>query len=128
MNRKRSLALTALTVVIAGVSLLAGCPAANTVRIMPAVGMPAYSPTEPATVMVLRAEPLRPFEILGHIILEPEDVLPVPELEQKLRQAAASMGANAVVITADMSMKVGSHRSEAAGGQVVDAVAIRFKD
>jgi hypothetical protein len=90
--------------------------------------MPAYSPTDPTTVMILRTQPLRPFETLGQIILEPEAALPVPEMEQKLRQAAASMGANAVVIISDMTMLAGSHRSEASGGQIISANAIRFKD
>jgi hypothetical protein len=104
MNRKRFLACTALSLIVV-VSLFAGCTTtANTVRIMPTVGMPAYPPTDPTTVMILRAQPLSPFETLGQIILEPEAALSVPEIEQKLRQAAASMGANAVVFISDMTM------------------------
>jgi len=128
MNRTRILAWTALPVIIVAVSLFTGCPTANTVRIMPTVGMPAYSPTDPTKVMILRTQPLRPFETLGQIILEPEAALSVPEMEEKLRQAAASMGANAVVIISDMTMLAGSHRSEASGGQIISANAIRYKD
>jgi hypothetical protein len=122
------LAWTALPVILVVVSLVAGCPTTNIVRIMPTVGTPVYPPTDPTTIMILRTQPLRPFETLGQIILEPEAVLPVPEMEQKLRQAAASMGANAVVIISDMTMLAGSHRSEASGGQIISANAIRFKD
>jgi hypothetical protein len=78
--------------------------------------------------MILRTQPLSPSENLGLIILEPETVMSVPEIEQKLRQVAASMGANAVFIMSDMTMLAGSHRSEASGGQIIHANAIRFKD
>jgi hypothetical protein len=129
MNRTRILSWTALPVIIVAVSLFAGCTTtANTVRIMPTVGMPAYPPTDPTTVMILRTQPVRPFETFGQVILEPESALSVPEMEQNLRQAAAGMGANAVVIISDMTMLAGSHRSEASGGQIISANAIRFKD
>lgn len=129
MNRTRILTWTALPLIIVVVSLFAGCTTtANTVRIMPTVGMPAYPPTDQSTIIILRTQPLSKFETLGQIILEPETALSVPEMEQKLRQAAASMGANAVVIISDMTMLAGSHRSEASGGQIISANAIRFKD
>jgi hypothetical protein len=115
--------------VLAGMLLIAGCATAPPVRILPLVGASAYAPTDPVTIMVLRTEPQRPFETLGQVVLEPEgNALSVPELEQKLREAAASMGANAVVITADMTMQAGGTRMEQSGGQVVSAIAIRFKD
>jgi hypothetical protein len=115
--------------VLVGMLFIVGCAAAPPVRILPLVGAPAYPPTDPVTVMVLRTEPQRPFETLGQVVLEPEgNALSVPELEQKLREAAASMGANAVVITADMTMQAGGNRMEQSGGQVVSAIAIRFKD
>jgi hypothetical protein len=128
MNRTRILTWTALPVIIVAVSLFAGCPTPNIVRIMPTVGAPVYPPTDPSSIIILQTQPVSPSETLGLIVVEPETAMSVPDIEQKLRQAAASMGANAVVILSDMTMLAGSHRSEASGGQIVHANAIRFKD
>jgi hypothetical protein len=128
MKRMNIRAWSSLAIVIAVVSLLAACATTNTVRVLPRVGLPLYQPTEPTAVMVLRGEPSRPFEVLGQIIIEPDADLPVPDIERMLRQEAARMGANAVVILSDMTMRVGESREEMTGGQVVVANAIRYKD
>ncbi len=128
MNRMKILAWAALSIFIASVSLLTACTTTNVVRVLPRVGMPLYPPTDSATILVLRAEPERPFEILGQIILEPVKVLPVSEIERLLRQEAARLGADAVVIVSDMTMRVGETRSEMEGGQIVTANAIRYKN
>ena len=44
---------------------------------------------------------LCPHERLGEVSLKPEGNPPIAEMEAKLKQAAAKMGANAVVIVAD---------------------------
>lgn len=128
MKRNRYLLSILLAGVFISVLFVAGCTTANPVRIVPLVGVNSYSPTDPATVMVLRSEPQRPFETLGQIVLEPEGTLSVPDMEQRLRAAAASMGANAVVILADMATLTGPVSSEQSGGQVVSAIAIRYTD
>jgi len=115
------------SIVLGSLLVIAAC-ASPPVRIMPFVGVSAYPPTDPANVMVLRTGPERPFERLGQIILEPEKPVSVQEIEQRLREAGAGMGANAVVIQADMTMQVGESRPEMAGGQIITAIAIRFKD
>jgi hypothetical protein len=128
MNRTKKLAWAALTVFTTVLSLLAACTTTNIVRVLPRVGVPLYPPTDSATILVLRQEPSRPFEILGQLVIEPENVLPMPEIERMLREEAAHMGANAVVIVSDMTMRVGETRAEMEGGQIVVANAIRYKD
>jgi hypothetical protein len=98
------------------------------VRIMPLVGASAYPPTDPASVMVMQTSPLRPHETLGHIVLEPENALSIEETERMLREAAAGMGAHAVVILANMKMEAGANSLQTSGGHVVSAVAIRYTD
>ena len=104
-----------------------GC-ATNPVRIIPLVGTPAYPPTDPATVMIFREEPQMPFETLGQIVVDPDAALSIPDMEQKLREAGASMGANAVVIFSGATMRAGESKSEMGGGQIVTAIAVRYKN
>ena len=118
MKRKPDAIVILLVAIFSSVMLLAGCTTVTPVRIVPAEGIPHYPPTDPASVTVLRSEPPRPFETLGQVILDPGHTLPVPEMEQKLRQAAASLGANAVFISSDMTTLKGP----------VFAYAIRYKD
>ncbi len=117
----------AFWIMVLGSLLVLSACAAPQVRIMPVVGVSAYAPTDPATVTVLRTEPQLHFETLGQIILEPESALSVPEIEQRLREAAAGMGANAVVIQSDMKMQAGEDRPMMSGGQIITAIAIRYR-
>ena len=118
MKRKLDVLFILLVAIFVSVMLLAGCASVAPVRIVPTEGTPHYPPTDPASVMVLRSEPPRPFETLGQVVLDPGHTLPVPEMEQKLREAAASMGANAVFIISDMTTLKGP----------IFAHAIRYKD
>jgi hypothetical protein len=119
MKRKLDALLILLVAICGSVMLLAGCASVVApVRIVPAEGVPHYPPTDPSSVTVLRSEPPRPFETLGQVVLDPGHTLPVPEMEQKLRQAAASLGANAVFISSDMTTLKGP----------VFAYAIRYKE
>ena len=118
MKRKLDVLLILLVAICGSAMLLAGCASVAPVRIVPTEGTLHYPPTDPASVAVLRSEPPRPFETLGQVVLDPGHTLPVPEMEQKLRQAAASMGANAVFIISDMTTLKGP----------IFAHAIRYKD
>lgn len=118
MKRKLDALVILLVAICGSVMLLTGCASVAPVRIVPAEGVPHYPPTDPTSVTVLHSEPPRPFEILGQVILDPGHTLPVPEMEQKLRQAAASLGANAVFISSDMTTLKGP----------IFAYAIRYKD
>ncbi len=125
--RKMLLPLLLSVFLVAG-PLLGGCTTPNPVQILSTPGVPAYAPTDPSTVMVLRVEPQRPHITLGQIVVEPQKALSVPDIEQKLQQAGASMGANAVVILSDMSNLAGPFAVDASGSQVISAIAIRFTD
>ena len=127
MDRKRLhiVLVAALLMLIAAIPF--GC-AENAVRFIPLVGVPEYPPTDPAEVVVFREEPHVPFEVLGQIVVDPEKFMSITVMDQKLREAAAAMGATAVVILSAANMRAGESRSELAGGQVVTALAVRFKE
>jgi hypothetical protein len=117
----------AALVVAAVAALLAGCATSSPVRVLPLVGATAYPPTDPESVAVLQAEPQIPYEALGQIVFEPQSAASMGDMEQKLRQAGASLGANAVIIKADLSMQAGAGSSQSSGSQVVSGIAIRYK-
>lgn len=87
--------------------LLGGC---NTVDIQTRqdLGVPTYAPTEAASVTILREPPARANVRLGEIYAQPSGNPSVAEIESKFRQAAAKMGANAVVIVSDRTQLMGT--------------------
>ncbi len=107
MKNKR-MAIAAILLMIAAVLTTIAGRNYVTVNTRPYLGMPSYPPTDPASVEILRTEPLRPHERLGEITLEPQGSPSVTEMEQKLREAAAKMGANAAVLVADRTMRMGA--------------------
>jgi hypothetical protein len=112
---------------------LAGCSSVS-VQTKQYLGVPQYSPTDPANVAILREPPVRPHIRLGEVTLEPQDSPPVAVLEQKLQQAAAQMGADAAVIVADRTMRMGAivtgpwwgREISPEFGRVIVAVAIKY--
>ena len=101
------------------------------------VGAPRYQPTQPKSVQILRTEPTVPHDRLGEIVVDAstDPAPPVVEIEQKLAQAGAKLGANAVVVVLDRVQPVGAYvmgpywgRSiESVSGRKVIGVAIRFR-
>ena len=85
------------------------------------VGVPRFPPTEPNTVQVLAAEPMKVHDRLGEILLDISVDPPaaVAEVEQRLREEAAKMGGNAVFVVRDMV-------NPSAGRKLI-AVAIRYR-
>ena len=116
-----------LLIVLALAAILSGCVTASPVRIVPLVGAPVYPPTDPESVAVLHAEPQIPFETLGQVVIDLSGGLSIPDMERMLREAGASMGANAVVILDTMTTQAGTGPSEKLRGQVVSALAVRYK-
>ncbi len=124
--------LTSLLVVLL-VTLLGGCSYVS-VSTRQYLGVPPHEPTDPGSVQVLRSEPTLPNERLGEITLEPQGNPSVTEMEDKLRQAAAHMGADAAVIVADTTEYMGSYVTgpwwgreiHPEYGRVIIAVAIRY--
>ncbi|OPY75852.1 MAG: hypothetical protein A4E65_03395 [Syntrophorhabdus sp. PtaU1.Bin153] len=132
---RRSLAATATAVltVLVVLSLLFGCTYVS-VETRKYLAVPSYPPTNPTTVQILHSEPTTPHKRLGEISLEPQGNPTVPEMEAKLRQAAADMGADAAVIVADTTKLMGSYVSgpwwgrqvSPIYGRVIVAVAIKY--
>ncbi len=118
---------------LALLALLVGCSMVS-VQSKQYLGVPTYPPTDPAAVEILRLEPQRPNERLGEITLEPQGNPTVQEMEAKARQAAAKMGANAVVIVADRTERMGGmvtgpwwgRQYDPVYGRVIIGVAIRY--
>jgi len=65
------------------------------------LGSPAYAPSDPARVQILSSEPTQPKERLGEVILMVDGRPKRERVEQRLRKAAAKLGADAVFIVQD---------------------------
>ncbi len=136
MENKRTAATgTFLLLAAMMLSILSGCSYV-TVDTKQFLGMPLYQPTNPATIQFLREPPMRPHIRLGEIFAEPQGNPPVTEIEQKMLQAAAKMGADAAVLVADRTMRMGAVVSGPWYGRqispdfqrVIIAVAIKYTD
>ncbi len=122
-------------------SLLASCAAPEmtvdsfiSVSVKHYLGIP-YVPTDPASIEILRSDPIYPNVRLGEVVVEPRGEPSVSKVEQKIREAASQMGANAAVIVADAPMRMGSikvgpqwKREIAPSSRETIAVAIRYVD
>ena len=85
------------------------------------VGVPRFPPTEAKSVQVLNAEPMKVHDRLGEILLDisVDPAPPVEDVEARLREEAAKMGAHAVFVVRDMvNPNV---------GRKLIAVAIRYR-
>jgi Cu/Ag efflux protein CusF len=90
------------------VSLTAACASVSATS-MQYVGSPHVPPSDPAVIEILRAEPSRPHERLGEVSVT-ASTRPAPalaEVEEKLRTAASTLGADAVVVVHDALQPVG---------------------
>jgi hypothetical protein len=122
-----------LLAALAGLLLISGCTYVS-VETRHYLAVPNYPPTDPALVQILHAPPAKPHERLGEISLEPEGNPSVSEMEAKLRQAAAKIGADAAVIVADQMRIMGAYETgpwwgrtiSTQYGRVIIAVAIRY--
>lgn len=119
--------------VFAAVTPLGGC-AKVTTKTVPFTEVQKYPPTDPVFIAILQSPPTRPHVRLGEIYLEPVRNPSVAELEETLREAAAELGADGVVIVADRANLmgggaagtwVGRETGQVQGGAVV-AIAIRY--
>jgi hypothetical protein len=99
------------------------------------IGSPAYPPTSPAAVVILRREPRKPHERVGHVFVEPSGGPPVEEIEKAIRTEAARLGADAAVIVFDRTRRVGrvyqgpwwDRTTYPIYGRKIIAVAIRYR-
>jgi hypothetical protein len=108
-----------LTLTIALLLLSTGC---TTTTADKSIGTPPISPTDPAQVAILHSEPPRPNTQLGRVTLEiPAYAVPsVPKLEARLREGAARLGADAVVLIYDQTRSLGATASDDYWGDWLD--------
>jgi hypothetical protein len=85
------------------------------------VGVPRPAPGKPAEVQVLPGEPAQRHDRLGEILLDisMDPAPPAAEIEAKLREEGAKMGANAVYVIRDLA-RPGADRK-------LIGIAIRYK-
>ncbi|MBB3105110.1 hypothetical protein [Azomonas macrocytogenes] len=128
-----------LQLIIPGIALLFLSACANIeAHITEYVGAPHISPTSPASVEVLRSEPTRPHDRLGEVVLDAstEPSPPVNEIEQKLREEAAKIGGEAVVVVYDQIQPVAAYVSgplwdrdiQTIQGRKLKGIVIRYKN
>ena len=130
----RQLVLAGLVAALAG--LLASCASIDS-QSTQYVGAPHQLPSDPAKVVLLRTEPTRPHDRLGEVLVEAstDPAPPIEEVEKRLREQAAKIGADAVVIVLDRIQPTGMYVTggwwnqslEAISGRKLIGVAIKYK-
>ena len=99
------------------------------------IGAPAFPPTLPESVSILRREPPKPHVRLGHVYIEPSGTPPVEDIEKAIREEAAKLGADAAVIVLDRTKRIGTvyegpwwdRRAYPVVDRKIVAVAIRYR-
>ncbi|MFZ0827708.1 MAG: hypothetical protein WAO02_09830 [Verrucomicrobiia bacterium] len=119
---------------VAALFLVTGC---NTVSINSNqyLGVPTYPPSDPAQIQILRKEPTRPHVQLGEVRAEPSsDTVGAQQIETSMRESAAKMGADAIVIVFDRTEVTGAMLTgpwygrsvQTIVGRVIVGVAIKY--
>jgi hypothetical protein len=99
---KKSLRLFFMFVAVVALFAVIGCRSDSTSSSKD-TGVPIYAPSDPARVQVLWASPDPPSVRLGEItvVATSNSKTSSVQIKKKLREAAAKMGADAVVIVSD---------------------------
>jgi hypothetical protein len=101
MNKMaRTKQIAVWTPLLAAALILCGC-ATISENTHAYLGSPHLQPTNPASVQILALEPKQPKERLGEIVLSVEGNPSRQKLEEKLKAAAAQLGADGVFIVSD---------------------------
>lgn len=105
----RNLKMLAVALAALGLAACANIDARTTEY----VGGEHAAPTSPASVQILRTEPTRPHVRLGEIVIDAsvDPAPPVEQIEQKLREEAAKIGGDAVVVVYDRIQPVAAYVS-----------------
>ncbi|CAN7586950.1 hypothetical protein LJR277_004128 [Pseudomonas sp. LjRoot277] len=129
----RPLLIAALITSVLGLSACASVDAQTTAY----VGVEHPAPTLPSEVQVLRAEPTRPNVRLGEILIDAtvDPAPPITQVEQKLREEAAKLGADAVVVVYDHIQPVAAYVTgllwsrdiETIQGRKLKGIAIKYQ-
>ena len=94
--------------------------------------MPRFAPTDPGRVDLLRNEPRREHIRLGEVWIRPKPMMGRNYVEGMLRENAAAMGADALVIVADRYFRERAYYSYWRGPRRVTdrhivGIAIRYR-
>ena len=133
--KKSALRCLALFAPVAALFLVTGC-GSIAINSNQYLGVPSYPPSNPAQIQILRQEPTRPCVRLGEVRAEPfsEDTS-AQRIEAAMRNAAAKMGADAILILYDRSEVTGAivtgpmygpRTVQQTVGRVVVGVAIKY--
>ncbi|CAI8866738.1 MULTISPECIES: hypothetical protein [unclassified Pseudomonas] len=119
------------------ISLLLGACASIDAQTTAYVGGPHPGPTLAANVQVLRVEPTRPHVRLGEILVDAsvDPAPPITDVEQKLKDEAAKIGGDAVVVVYDHIQPVAAYVSgplwsrdiETIQGRKLKGIVIRYQ-
>jgi len=130
----RSLFGLFLLTALAGV--IASCASVNGTATQ-YVGAPRFPASDPAGVQILRTAPESPHDRLGEIQVKAttSPAPPIAEVEEKLRQEAAKLGADAVVVIFDRIQPVATYvtggysdlRVDTISGRKLIGIAIKFR-
>lgn len=134
---KRIVKAVAAAAFAAGIAALAACSATVESTSTQFVGAPHPQPSDPATVKIVRAEPTEPHDRLGEVVVDAsvDPTPPVSQIEDKLRQEAAKLGADAVVVVLDRIQPTAVYVSgpwwgrsaETVTGRKLVGVAIKYR-
>ncbi|SDZ50127.1 hypothetical protein [Pseudomonas sp. NFIX28] len=121
---------------IASVLMLSACATVDA-QTTAYVGVEHPAPTLPSEVKVLRVEPTRSNVQLGEILINAsvDPAPPITQVEQKLREEAAKLGADAVVIVYDHIQPVAAYVTgplwsrdiETIQGRKLKGIAIKYQ-
>ena len=77
------------------------------------VGVEHPAPTLASEVQIMRVPPARPFVRIGEILIDAsvDPAPPITQVEEKLREQAATLGADAVVVVYDQIQPVAAYVS-----------------
>lgn len=100
------------TALIASVLALASCATVDA-QTTAYVGVEHPAPTLANEVQIMRVAPTRPFVRLGEILIDAsvDPAPPITQVEEKLREQAATLGADAVVVVYDQIQPVAAYVS-----------------
>ena len=101
-RKNKFTSLPIFAAVLAAAWVLAGC-ASISENTRAYLGSPQLAPSNPANVRIFASEPARAKERLGEIMLSVEGNPPRAKVEEKLRKAAAKLGADGVFVVSDQT-------------------------
>ena len=106
---------------------LASCATTLESTTTPYVSAPQLAPADPGAVKIVRTEPLEPHERLGEVVIDMSITVPPPieQVEARLADESAKLGANAVVVVVDRVQPSEGYVTGTYWGRPMDSVTGR---